>query len=55
MTNAAGGLDPEYNVGDIVVLNDVRSVVLLILRSSYLASTSIWPAWQEIIRYGDQT
>lgn len=24
VTNAAGGLNPDYNVGDIVVLNDVR-------------------------------
>ena len=44
MTNAAGGLDPKYNVGDIVALNDVKSVVPLIPRSSYLGSTSIWPA-----------
>ena len=24
VTNAAGGLNPEYNVGDIVMLNDAR-------------------------------
>jgi purine nucleoside phosphorylase len=24
VTNAAGGLNPEYVVGDIVLLNDVR-------------------------------
>lgn len=26
MTNAAGGLNPEYAVGDITVLNDVRQL-----------------------------
>lgn len=24
VTNAAGGLNPDYRVGDIVILNDVR-------------------------------
>ena len=26
VTNAAGGLNPAYAVGDVVVLNDVSSV-----------------------------
>lgn len=25
LTNAAGGINPDYSVGDVVVLNDVRS------------------------------
>jgi purine nucleoside phosphorylase len=27
VTNAAGGLNPHYKVGDIVVVNDVRSYI----------------------------
>lgn len=28
VTNAAGGLNEEYTVGDIILLNDVRKLVL---------------------------
>lgn len=33
VTNASGGLNPDYEVGDIVVLNDVS--ISRILSSSY--------------------
>lgn len=32
VTNAAGGLNPDYSVGDLVVLQDVRPYSLLIMR-----------------------
>ena len=25
VTNAAGGLNPDYTVGDLVIINDVRA------------------------------
>jgi purine nucleoside phosphorylase len=33
VTNAAGGLNSEYDVGDIVLLNDVRETSIKIYRA----------------------
>jgi purine nucleoside phosphorylase len=52
VTNAAGGLNENYEVGDIVCLNDVRRIswtkVDLVVDAN---STLTWPALWESTRY----
>lgn len=51
VTNAAGGLNPEYCVGDIVLLNDARRFLHLTPETGLLTIPSIysWRAWLEPI------
>ena len=58
MTNAAGGLNPEYEVGDLVLLNDVCFTFLngiyCVLILTLLISISSLPVWQAHIHYAAQ-
>lgn len=59
VTNAAGGLNPEYAVGDLVLLNDVcftflNGIYFVLILILLLISISSLPVWQAHIHYAAQ-
>lgn len=55
VTNAAGGLNQQYRVGDIVCLNDVSVLDLLRDVETDDCSTCSWLAWWACTHFGDPT
>lgn len=59
VTNAAGGLNPEYAVGDLVLLNDVcfiflNGIYIVLIPTLLLISIFSLPVWQAHIHYAAQ-
>lgn len=54
VTNAAGGLNAEYAVGDIMIINDACQNQVLVPDLADLYSTSIFPGCPEVTHCVDQ-